>query len=209
MKPFTRLEAIAAPLRRVNIDTDAIIPSREMKRVSKDGLGEGLFAGWRYTQPGSREENPGFVLNRPPYRRAEILLAGDNFGCGSSREHAVWALKEWGVRCIVAPSFGAIFAANCVRNGLLPLVLEDASIARLVERVESDPDNAKLAVDLEQQTISGGDDLTFDFQVNPADRRMLLEGLDSIALTLRHEAEITAFERVDQDLRPWAVPTAP
>ena len=128
MEKFTTLTAIAAPLLRINIDTDAIIPSREMKRVSKDGLAEGLFAGWRYQTPGSREENPDFILNQAPYRQARILLSGINFGCGSSREHAVWALHEWGIRAVIAPSFGSIFQGNCVRNGIVPVVLDNAIV---------------------------------------------------------------------------------
>ena len=132
MDKFTRLTAVAAPLLRINVDTDAIIPSREMKRVSKEGLSEGLFAGWRYLSPGSREENPDFILNREPYRSAQILISGANFGCGSSREHAVWALHEWGIRCVIAPSFGAIFHGNCVRNGILPVVLAEDVVERLV-----------------------------------------------------------------------------
>src|SRR5450631_3947374 len=135
MERFTTLTAIAAPLLRINIDTDAIIPSREMKKVSKVGLADGLFAGWRYRTPGSREENPDFVLNREPYRRARILLSGMNFGCGSSREHAVWALHEWGIRSIIAPSFGAIFHGNCVRNGILPVVLDNALVEQLAKQI--------------------------------------------------------------------------
>lgn len=141
MEKFTRLTAIAAPLLRINIDTDAIIPSREMKRVSKLGLSEGLFAGWRYQSPGSRAENPDFILNREPYRKAQILLSGLNFGCGSSREHAVWALHEWGIRAIIAPSFGSIFQGNCVRNGIVPVILDNAVIETLAPKIESDPDN--------------------------------------------------------------------
>lgn len=203
MEPFRTLEAIAAPLRRINIDTDAIIPSREMKRVSKDGLGDGLFAGWRYTQAGGREENPEFVLNQRPYRDARILLAGDNFGCGSSREHAVWALKEWGIRAIVAPSFGAIFAANCVRNGLLPLVLDDDRVAALADHVSQDPAGHRVTIDLEARTLSAGS-LHYSFDIGEGERQMLLEGLDPIALTLRHASDIDAFEARDREARPWA-----
>ena len=136
---FEQHRGVAAPMVQANIDTDAIIPSREMKRVSKQGLGEGLFAGWRYSEVGGREPNPDFVLNRPEYRGCSILLAGPNFGCGSSREHAVWALKEFGIRAILAPSFGAIFANNCIRNGLLPLVIDEAVIAAIAPWVEADP----------------------------------------------------------------------
>ena len=153
MEKFVELNAIAAPLLEINIDTDVIIPSREMKRVSKQGLGEGLFAGRRYTQPGGRDENPEFILNREPYRDAQILLSGSNFGCGSSREHAVWALSEWGIRAIIAPSFGAIFYGNCVRNGILPIELEDARVKEIAATVEAHPAENRITVDLERQQV--------------------------------------------------------
>lgn len=203
MEKFTRLTAIAAPIRRINIDTDIIIPSREMKRVSKQGLGDGLFAGWRYREPGGREENPDFILNQEPYRRARILLAGANFGCGSSREHAVWALYEWGIRCIIAPSFGAIFRGNCVRNGILPVVLDDAVIERLAEQVMADPERAQLTVDLETCQVIAADGEAHAFDIAPGDRRMLLEGLDAIAVTLEHAEDILEFQARDRLRRPW------
>jgi len=204
MDKFTQLTAIAAPIRRINIDTDIIIPSREMKRVSKQGLGEGLFAGWRYSKPGGREENPEFILNQPPYRDAQIILTGANFGCGSSREHAVWALHEWGIRCIVAPSFGSIFHGNCVRNGILPLVLDDDKIAALADLVEHDALTNKITVDLVNGTISAPEKHEYEFAIGTADRDMLLNGLDAIALTLQREEEIAQFEQQDRQQRPWA-----
>ena len=202
MEKFTRLTAIAAPLLRINVDTDAIIPSREMKKVSKTGLAEGLVAGWRYRAPGTRDEDPDFVLNQAPYRQARILLTGLNFGCGSSREHAVWALHEWGIRCIIAPSFGAIFHGNCVRNGILPVVLDAGRVEALAALVAKDPAKP-LTVDLVECRITAPDGSTIDFAVAPADREMLLEGLDGIAVTLKRDAEITAFQAADRRRRPW------
>jgi 3-isopropylmalate/(R)-2-methylmalate dehydratase small subunit len=202
VEKFTRLTAIAAPLLRINVDTDAIIPSREMKKVAKTGLAEGLFAGWRYATPGSRAEDPAFVLNREPYRRARILLTGLNFGCGSSREHAVWALHEWGIRCIIAPSFGGIFYGNCVRNGILPVVLDQARVEALAAQAEAQPAEM-LTVDLEHCRITTADGTIIAFEVPPADREMLLEGLDGIAVTLKRAAEIDAFQQADRQRRPW------
>ncbi len=209
MEKFTTLTAIAAPLLRINIDTDAIIPSREMKRVSKTGLAEGLFAGWRYKTPGSREENPDFILNQAPYRQARILLAGINFGCGSSREHAVWALHEWGILAVVAPSFGSIFQGNCVRNGIVPVVLDNAIVESLARQVESDPAKRLLTVDLVECVVVAPDGSRHTFAIPRADREMLLEGLDSIAVTLKRDAEILAFREQDKTRRPWIyLPTA-
>jgi 3-isopropylmalate/(R)-2-methylmalate dehydratase small subunit len=203
MEKFVALTAVAAPLLRINIDTDAIIPSREMKRVSKAGLGDGLFAGWRYTEPGGREENPDFVLNQEPYRRARILLAGMNFGCGSSREHAVWALAEWGIRGIIAPSFGAIFQGNCVRNGILPIMLDNDVIEDLARQVEADPATNQISIDLESCVLTGPDGTGHNFAISPADREMLMEGLDAIALTMKRDDEILAFKARDRLKRPW------
>ena len=203
MDKFTRLTAIAAPLLRINIDTDAIIPSREMKRVSKDGLSEGLFAGWRYREPGSREENPDFILNREPYRQARILLSGINFGCGSSREHAVWALREWGIRAIIAPSYGSIFQGNCVRNGILPVLLDNTLVEDLAEQVQSDPAQRQVTVDLTTCMVTAPDGRQHPFPIPDADREMLLEGLDAIAVTLKRDAEILAFRERDLINRPW------
>jgi len=177
--------------------------------VSKEGLAEGLFAGWRYLSPGGREEDPGFVLNREPYRRARILLSGVNFGCGSSREHAVWALHEWGIRSIIAPSFGSIFQGNCVRNGIVPVVLGNGVVESLARQVEADPAGNQVTVDLENLVVTAPDGTRHPFPLPDADREMLLEGLDSIAVTLKRDAEILAFRDRDRVQRPWIylVPT--
>ena len=202
MDEFVRHEGIAAPLLRANIDTDAIIPSREMRRVSKHGLGEGLFAGWRYLSQERREPNPDFVLNQPDYRGASILLGGANFGCGSSREHAVWALKEYGIRAIVAPGFGTIFAGNCVRNGLLPLVLPAEVIAAIAAWVSAAPGQNRVLIDLQAQQLEAVGQ-TYSFEIDTGDRRMLLQGLDAIALTQTRGEVIEQFHRRRQELRPW------
>lgn len=157
MQQFNILTGVAAPLMRINVDTDAIIPSREMKRVSKQGLGDGLFAGWRYLEAESRTINPEFVLNKPAYNNVSILLSGANFGCGSSREHAVWALQEFGVRAIIAESFGAIFYGNCTRNGILPIVLADDLVQALVRQVEVGPQNQLLEINLPEQKVTAPD----------------------------------------------------
>jgi len=203
MEKFTALEAIAAPIMRINIDTDVIIPSREMKRVSKEGLSEGMFANWRYTEPGGREENPDFVLNQAPYRQAQILLSGDNFGCGSSREHAVWALAEWGIRAIITPKFGNIFYGNCVRNGILPVALPNDVVEDIAAQVEADPAKNTVKVDLTNCTVTAPDGSTHSFEIAPADQEMLLEGLDAIAVTMRRDDEILAFQGRDRLQRPW------
>ena len=201
MQAFTQHTGIAALLLRINVDTDAIIPSREMKTTGKRGLADGLFAGWRYLAQGSREPNPDFVLNQPAYKHTSILLSGANFGCGSSREHAVWALAEYGIRCVIAPSFGAIFHNNCIRNGLLPLTLEDAFIKRLAAQLR--PGDA-LSIDLQLCVIYAPDGSTTPFQIEPGQRLMLLEGLDAIGLTLKSQAQIDAHIAQDRTLRPWA-----
>jgi 3-isopropylmalate/(R)-2-methylmalate dehydratase small subunit len=203
MKKFIELTAIAAPLLRINVDTDAIIPSREMKRVSKEGLSDGLFAGWRYAEPGSRDENPDFILNQAPYRHAEILLSGLNFGCGSSREHAVWAMAEWGIRCIIAPSFGAIFYGNCVRNGILPVVLSNDVIESLASWVEMNPEKNQITVNLKDGLLITPDGETYSFEMATEDREMLMEGLDAIAVTMKRDDEILAFQARDRLQRPW------
>ena len=203
MKLFTQLTAIAAPIMRINIDTDVIIPSREMKRVSKEGLSDGMFANWRYTEPGGRDEDPDFILNQEPYRRAQILLSGDNFGCGSSREHAVWALAEWGIRAIITPGFGDIFYGNCVLNGILPVVLDAGIVEKLAAQVEADPANNQIAVNLEGCSVTGPDGSEYNFEIAPADQEMLLKGLDGIAITMRRDDQIIAFQAADQNVRPW------
>ena len=203
MQPFTTLTAVAAPLVRDNIDTDAIIPSREIKTVSKVGLAEGLFAGWRYRKIGGREIDPTFVLNPPAYRGAEILLGGSNFGCGSSREHAVWALAEYGFRAVLAPSFAPIFQANCVRNGIAPAPIPAEAIAHIAALVALAPQTARVTVDLENCLVVAPDGVTTAFEIADEAREMLLEGLDGIDLTLKSRDRIAAFREGDQRLRPW------
>lgn len=203
MEPFTRLTAVAAPLIRDNVDTDAIIPSREMKAVSKTGLADGLFAGWRYREIGSREPDPGFVLNQPGYSQARILLGGGNFGCGSSREHAVWALAEFGIRGIVAPSFSPIFYNNCVRNGVLPVRLPAPAIAQLAEAIAADPPARPVTIDLKTCEIHGPGGWVQGFEIEPEAREMLLQGLDAIDVTMKLREGIEAYWRADRVARPW------
>ena len=203
LRPLTIHRGVAAPLLTRNIDTDTIIPSREIQRVSREGLGDGLFAGWRYLEPGGRDPDPDFILNRDFYRDASILLAGANFGCGSSREHAVWALREFGIRVVLAPSFGGIFHNNCILNGILAVVVDEAAIGRLADWVQADPARNRLEVDLENQRIAWNTEQTLAFEIEPAPRRLLLEGLDSIAVTMLEAAAIEAFESVDRGARPW------
>ncbi len=195
MQSFTTLTSIAVPLIRDNVDTDAIIPSREMKTVSKTGLAAGLFAGWRYTAIDGRDLNPAFVLNDPAFRDARILLSGDNFGCGSSREHAAWALAEYGFRAIVAPSFNPIFRGNCIRNGIVPVELDAAMIA-----AEPQP----LTIDLPAQTLTAASGRSWHFVIEAEAKEMLLDGLDAIDLTLKRAPEIAAFRAADRTRRPWA-----
>lgn len=203
MQKFTTLSSVAAPIMRVNIDTDAIIPSREMKGVTKDGLSVGMFANWRYTDVDARVENPDFVLNKAPFRDAEIILSGENFGCGSSREHAVWALKEWGIRCVIAPSFGTIFYGNCVRNGILPVVLAEDTVKAFAMSAERGAESDIFIVDLVEQEVRGPDGDVHAFDIAPADKEMLVEGLDPIGLTLKQDDAILAFREKDKATRPW------
>ncbi|WGL16292.1 3-isopropylmalate dehydratase small subunit [Microbulbifer bruguierae] len=203
MKKFQIHRGVAAPLLRVNVDTDAIIPSREMKLVSKKGLSEGLFAGWRYTEVGGRTPTADFVLNRPEYVGASILLSGPNFGCGSSREHAVWALSEFGIRAIVAPSFGVIFQGNCERNGILPVVLDEAVVRSIAEQVEEDPQQCQVTIDLEHQQLLDPRGRQHRFEIARSSREMLLNGLDQIGLTLNRLEAIEKFEEKLRARRPW------
>lgn len=202
MEAFKSLTAVAAPIVRANVDTDIIIPSREMKSVSKTGLSAGLFAGWRYVAIGSREPNPEFVLNRPEYAAARIVLGGENFGCGSSREHAVWALHEYGFRSVIAPSFSPIFFGNCVRNGIVPVRLPLPIVQSIATWVERDPAVNLVTVDLESSVVRAADQ-SHAFELDPESRDMLLEGLDAIALTLKQRAAIEEFWRRDRLARPW------
>ena len=208
MKAFACHRGIAAPLLVDNVDTDQIIPSREMKRVSKLGLGDGLFAGWRYQYDGTVRtgENPDFVLNKRQYRDASILLGGKNFGCGSSREHAVWALADFGIRAVLAPGFGRIFRNNCARNGLLAVELPQTDIDRILAATLAAADDyiLEIEVDLNAQAIRLPDGSVLDFDVPEGDREMLLKGLDYIDYTLQYEKDIDAHLASDRQTRPWA-----
>ena len=193
--PVPLVEGIAAPLLRANVDTDAIIPSREIKGVGKAGLADGLFAGWRYLAPG-REPDPTFVLNDPHYAHAPIMLAGANFGCGSSREHAVWALHEYGVRAVIAPGFAPIFQGNCIRNGIVPVILDEAKIARIADG------GLPVAIDLMAREVRSGE-LRATFFLDAQAGAMLAGGLDPIDLTMRLAPAIAAFHARDRAARPW------
>ncbi|MGP1353669.1 MAG: 3-isopropylmalate dehydratase small subunit [Parasphingopyxis sp.] len=195
--PLTTLTSLPAPMLRDNIDTDQIIPSREMKSTGKTGLADGLFAGQRYTEIGGREQRPDFVLNRPKYEGTQILLGGRNFGCGSSREHAVWALAEYGIRAIIAESFAPIFAGNCVRNGVLPAALARADIAAIAEA------DTAVTIDLPAQTIALPDGRSWTFDIGAEAKAMLLEGLDAIDLTLKNSDDIAIWQKADREARPW------
>ncbi len=193
-QPIRTITSAAIPLLRDNVDTDAIIPSREMKSVAKTGLADGLFAGWRYLDEKTRKPDPAFVLNEPRWAGAQILLGGQNFGCGSSREHAAWALAEYGFRAIIADSFNPIFHGNCVRNGILPIVLDAAAVAAL---------DGMVHIDLVAQTVDCAGQL-WHFSLDGESRAMLLDGLDPIALTLRDADLIAGFEQHDRADRRWA-----
>jgi 3-isopropylmalate/(R)-2-methylmalate dehydratase small subunit len=203
MEPFTTLTAVAAPLLRDNVDTDAIIPSREMRTVSKKGLAAGLFSGWRYLAIGGREPDPGFVLNDPAFAGARILLAGENFGCGSSREHAVWALAEYGFRAIVAPSFNPIFRGNCIANGVVPVVLPGEVVGEIAANVEATPDHL-LTIDLTRQAVIIASGKGYPFAIDADSRDALLAGRDPISRTLEQLAAISDFVERDKARRAWA-----
>lgn len=191
MEKFTVLEGVAAPMRTVNIDTDAIIPKNYLKTIKRTGLGKGLFAEMRYNDDGS--DNPDFVLNKPAYRNAKIIVAGDNFGCGSSREHAPWALLDFGVRCVISTSFADIFYNNCFKNGVLPVKVSPEDLEKLFEDADRGS-NATLTIDLEKQEIRGPDGGTLKFDIDPFRRHCLLNGLDDIGLTLEKQDAIDKFE---------------
>jgi 3-isopropylmalate/(R)-2-methylmalate dehydratase small subunit len=201
--PFTVLTGVAAALVRANVDTDAIIPSREIKGVGKTGLADGLFAGWRYRAVGGRDPDPAFVLNDPLYAGAQILLSGENFGCGSSREHAAWALAEYGFRAILASSFNPIFFNNCVRNAIAPIVIPLERIEALAHAVRSNPQTRRVTVDLPAQQVIGPDGDAFFFAIGEEAKAMLIGALDAIDLTLRLKPEIDAFRAADATARPW------
>jgi 3-isopropylmalate/(R)-2-methylmalate dehydratase small subunit len=200
MEKFTKLSGVAAPLPRINVDTDAIIPKQYLKTIKRTGLKEGLFFEWRTNQDGS--EKPDFVLNKPAYRNAKVLIAGANFGCGSSREHAPWALLDFGIRCVIAPSFGDIFFNNCFKNGMLPIVLPQAEVDKLMHDAEKGA-NATLSIDLEKQEITRPDGGVVKFEVDPFRKYCLVNGLDDIGLTLREKDKIDAFEAERRRSMPW------
>ena len=200
MDKFTQLTGVAAPLPIINIDTDMIIPKDYLKTIKRTGLAEGLFAEMRLNEDGS--ENPDFVLNKPAYREATILVAGDNFGCGSSREHAPWALLDRGIRCVISTSFADIFYNNCFKNGILPVKVTEEELEQLLDDANRGS-NAVLTVDLEAQTVSGPDGGSISFEIDPFKKHCLLNGLDDIGLTMEKGASIDAYESKLGDSRPW------
>ena len=201
MDKFVKLTGVAAPLPVVNIDTDMIIPKDYLKTIKRTGLGTGLFAEARYNEDGT--PNPDFVLNKPAYQNAQILVAGDNFGCGSSREHAPWALLDFGIRCVISTSFADIFYNNCFKNGILPIVVSTEDLDKLMDDA-SRGSNAVLTVDLEAQEISGPDGGRISFEIDAFKRHCLLNGLDDIGLTMEKAASIDSFEKANAASRPWA-----
>ena len=200
MDKFEKLTSVAAPLPIINIDTDMIIPKQYLKTIKRTGLGTALFSEMRYNEDGT--ENPDFVLNKPAYRDARIIVAGDNFGCGSSREHAPWALLDYGIKVVVSTSFADIFYNNCFKNGILPAIVSAEDLEKLMDDAERGS-NATLTVDLENQTISGPDGGAVTFEIDPARKHVLLEGLDDIAMTLKSEKKIGGFETKMAESRPW------
>ena len=201
MEKFTSLEGVAAPLRIINVDTDMVIPKQYLKTIKRTGLGKGLFSEQRYKDDGS--ENPDFVLNKPAYRKAKILVAGDNFGCGPSREHAPWALMDFGIRCVISTSFGDIFYNNCFKNGVLPIRVSPEDLEKLFEDAERGA-NATLSIDLEKQEIRGPDGGTIHFEIDAFRKHCMLNGLDDIGLTKQKQAKIESYEAKAQAARPWA-----
>ena len=209
MEKFTKITAIAVPLDRSNVDTDAIIPKQFLKSIKRSGFGPNLFDEWRYLDQGepgmdnsNRPLNEEFVLNQPRYQGAQVLLARDNFGCGSSREHAPWALEDYGIRVIIAPSFADIFYNNCFKNGLLPIILPEDTVDDLFKAVEVN-EGLQLTVDLEQQLISSETGIEISFELDSFRRHCLLEGLDEIGLTLEHADDIRAYEEKQKNITPW------
>jgi 3-isopropylmalate/(R)-2-methylmalate dehydratase small subunit len=200
MRKFTVLTGVAAPLPIVNVDTDMIIPKQHLKTIKRTGLGGALFEEMRYDNSG--KENPDFVLNKPAYRKAQILVAGDNFGCGSSREHAPWALLDFGITCVISTSFADIFYNNCFKNGILPIKVSKEDLGKLMDDAHRGS-NATLTVDLESQTIKGPDGGTVKFEIDAFRKKCLLEGLDDIALTLQRGADIDAYEKRESACQPW------
>lgn len=203
MEPFTRLTSVAAPLLLDGIETDQIIPARMCVRPAGADYGDALFAPWRYLEEGV--ENPDFILNREPYRHAKILVAGSNFGYGSSREHAAWAVRDFGIRAIVAPSFASIFRGNSSRSGVLPVTLPADDVAAIAAEIGGEP--TELTIDLEQQTVAAPSGRTFAFDVAPLEKELLLQGVDAIGLVSRFADEVTEFQAADRKRRPWVYDT--
>jgi 3-isopropylmalate/(R)-2-methylmalate dehydratase small subunit len=201
MEKFTTLTGVAAPMPLVNIDTDMIIPKQFLKTIKRTGLGKNLFDEMRYDAQGN--EIPDFVLNQPAYRNAQILVAGDNFGCGSSREHAPWALLDFGIRCVISTSFADIFYNNCFKNGILPVVLPQEAVEHLMEDARKGS-NARITVDLEAQTVTASDGQVFRFEIDPFKKHCLLNGLDDIGLTMAKASAIESYEARARAERPWA-----
>ncbi len=209
MKAFRQIDGLVCPLDRANVDTDAIIPKQFLKSIQRSGFGPYLFDEWRYTnygEPGmdcsTRPLNVDFVLNQPRYRNAQVLLARDNFGCGSSREHAPWAIEDYGFQVIIAPSFADIFFSNCYKNGILPIVAPAQTVDRLFAECQG-TEGYRLKVDLESQTVTTPGGFSFGFDITPHRKHCLLNGLDEIGLTLQHASEITAFEQRHRAAQPW------
>ncbi|MCB1141860.1 MAG: 3-isopropylmalate dehydratase small subunit [Leptospiraceae bacterium] len=202
MKAFTTLEGIAVPLDRANVDTDAIIPKQFLRKIERTGFGVHLFHDWRYLDDAGTKENPEFIMNRKEYKGANILLARDNFGCGSSREHAPWALEDYGFRCIIAPSFADIFYNNCFKNGMLPIVLSPNEVEEIFQNSIKNPES-KLKIDLQTQEVTLSDGKKFSFSVDPFRKDCLYKGLDDIGLTLIHESKIKTFEDDQKSKLPW------
>jgi 3-isopropylmalate/(R)-2-methylmalate dehydratase small subunit len=200
MKTFTTLSGPAAPLPMINVDTDQIIPKQYLSAISRAGLGKGLLHDFRYDS--ADKEKPDFILNREPYRDAKILLAGDNFGCGSSREHAPWSLDDFGIRCVIAPGFADIFFNNCVKNGVLLIVMEEAKVNELMALADN-PQSCEMTVDLEAQSITLADGSSASFEIESFRKHRLMNGLDDIKITLQKDAEISAFEAKQKAAMPW------
>ncbi len=201
MEKFTVLEGVAAPLKMINVDTDMIIPKQYLKTIKRTGLGKGLFSEMRYKDDGS--ENPDFVLNKLAYRNAKILVADDNFGCGSSREHAPWALLDYGIKCVISTSFGDIFYNNCFKNGILPIRVSPEDLEKLFDDADRGA-NSTLTVDLEEQVIRGPDGGVVKFDIDPFRKHCLLKGLDDIGLTKQKHDQIIGYEKKVAESRPWA-----
>ncbi len=200
MEKFTTITGVAAPLDMLNIDTDMVIPKQYLTTVKRTGLGKGLFHEMRYDADGN--ETPDFVLNQPAYRDSKILVTGENFGCGSSREHAPWALLDFGIRCVIAPSFADIFYLNCFKNGILPIILAPEDMKKIMDDAERGA-NATLSIDLENQTIQGPDGGEIKFEIDEFKKQCLLNGLDDIALTMKNEDKIADFEDGQKTTQPW------